>query len=537
MKSFDKINLLAILIICLIGCDSYTQQQQHIPWPSLADSPWPNNRGDAQATGRSKYVGPRTPNVIWRKDMPLGILHGPVIGYNNDLFVGTRAFRGFTGDTTNFFYSLDKNGENIWTFITSTPQANIAGPTITNNGIIYFASTEPGGLYAPNPNGTLKWINEKFVAIYLTRYIPLAKNNNLYITWFDTLFVLQPENGNIIDTIHSFLGYNIADDIVFSTGGDTIFYFSGRIQTEDPKALNAMTIQGEHLWAVEFHWNTHNRGTPVVDNENRIYIFAEETPANKFLYCINPDGTINWQYPLDINENYEDYSSPTIDRNGNIIFPSSKFVGPDADSGYVTSLDYYGNLNWKTSLGHYWNDGAFINSGLVSDAEGKIYCGSSYGTNTNFWCLDSDGEILWKLDLEGYEYDTSPAINSEGTIYIGTHLGSIFQNHIRNLIAVRDTVTSVENNAQVILKYKLEQNYPNPFNSLTHIKYTISQSGIVSLKVFDMLRNEIKTLVNRYQNLGEYDVLFESNDLSSGIYFYTLNSGNFTATKKLILLK
>jgi hypothetical protein len=532
MEHFKGINLLAIFIFYFIGNESCPQQQQHIPWPSFADSPWPTTRGDAQATGRSNYIGPKVPNVLWRKDMPLGIIHGPVIGYNDDLFVGTRAVNG--GGSENYFYSFDKSGENIWTFITQGQNANVAGPTIANDGTIYFRSIGPGGLYALNPDGTLKWNNEKFTAIYYTRYISIAKNHNIYIAWVDTLFIIGPQNGNVIDSVYI---PNIVDDIVFSTGGDTIFYFTGRIQTQDPKALNAATIEGEHLWSIEFHWNTHNRGTPVVDNENRIYVFAEEVPTDKFLYCINPNGTVNWKYPLDSNENYENYSSPTIDKNGNIIFPSSKFVEPDADSGYITSLNYYGNLNWKTSIGHYWDDGAFINSGLVCDAEGKIYCGSSYGTSTNFWCLDNDGIILWKLDLEGYEYDTSPAINSEGTIYIGTHLDLFYQNHIRNLIAVRDTVTYVENNDKEILSYQLEQNYPNPFNPITHIQYTIPQSGNVSLKVFDILGNEIATLVNKYQNSGEYDVLFDGNDLSSGIYFYTLISGNFMATKKLILLR
>jgi outer membrane protein assembly factor BamB len=266
-------------------------------------------------------------------------------------------------------------------------------------------------------------------------------------------------------------------------------------------------------------------------------MFAEDTPSDKFLYCINPDGTINWKYPLDSNENYENYSSPTIDSNGNIIFPSSKFVSPNADSGYITSLDYNGNPNWKISIGHYWDDGAFINSGLVCDAEGKIYCGSSYGNCTNFWCLDNDGTVLWKLDLEGYEYDTSPAINSEGTLYIGTHLDLLFQNHMRNLIAVSDTVTSVKNNGKEISSFRLEQNYPNPFNPSTHIDFMLKERTNVTLKVYNTMGQEIKTLVDEEMIPGYYSRIFDGSNLSSGVYFYTLTAGNFMATKKLILLK
>jgi len=155
-----------ILISVLLTGLNYSQQQHHIPWPSLADSPWPNTRGDAQATGRSKYIGPRTPNVVWRKDMTLGILYGPVIGYNDDLFVGTRAINGSAGE--NYFYSIDKNGEDIWTYITQGNRANVAGATITNDSTIYFGSlgttaSGTGGIYALNYDGTLKWRNKRFI--------------------------------------------------------------------------------------------------------------------------------------------------------------------------------------------------------------------------------------------------------------------------------------------------------------------------------------------------------------------------------------
>ncbi len=522
------------IFITLLLCGViYSQQQVHIPWPSYADSPWPTTRGDAQATGRSQYTGPRTPNVLWRKDMPFGIMHGPVIGYNDDIFFGTRTFRGFTGDSTNFFYSLDKRGNNNWVYITDRPHANEAGPTITNDGSIYFASvgSSGGGLYALNSDGTLKWNNRKFMYIAYTRYISVAQNHNLYLPWIDTLYVLEPQNGTIIDAISS--PFINPTEVIFSVGGDTIYYYSGSMATGEFQKLNAITLQGDKLWSFEI---AHNFGTPVVDNQNRIYIFAAETPANRFLYCINPDGTVNWQHQLETRENFESRSSPTIDKNGNVIFPSSKFTDTGADSGYITSLDYNGNLNWRTAIGHYWDDGAFINSGLVSDAEGKIYCGSSYGTSTNFWCLDSNGTILWKLSLEGYEYDTSPAINSEGTLYIGTHLGSLYQYHERNLIAINDEGMSVDDENQE-MTFRLFQNYPNPFNPSTHIDFMLMERTNVSLKVFNTLGQEVKTIVNEEMIPGYYSRIFDGKELPSGVYFYELVTDKTRITKKMLLLR
>lgn len=99
-------------------------------------------------------------------------------------------------------------------------------------------------------------------------------------------------------------------------------------------------------------------------------------------------------------------------------------------------------------------------------------------------------------------------------------------------------VTSIEDDFKVRLNsYILFQNYPNPFNSTTNIRYTIPQSGKVKLEVFDILGNEIAAIVNENQPAGIYEVEFNAEDLPSGIYFYSLTSGNFTATKKLILLK
>ncbi|MDW8466137.1 MAG: T9SS type A sorting domain-containing protein [Chloroherpetonaceae bacterium] len=86
--------------------------------------------------------------------------------------------------------------------------------------------------------------------------------------------------------------------------------------------------------------------------------------------------------------------------------------------------------------------------------------------------------------------------------------------------------------------YNLEQNYPNPFNPTTNIRYSIQQTGLVTLKVYDLLGREVATLVNEVQPPGNYEVQFNaSTRTSSGIYIYRLQSGNFTRTMKMMLVK
>ncbi|MEJ2103186.1 MAG: T9SS type A sorting domain-containing protein, partial [Ignavibacteriaceae bacterium] len=104
--------------------------------------------------------------------------------------------------------------------------------------------------------------------------------------------------------------------------------------------------------------------------------------------------------------------------------------------------------------------------------------------------------------------------------------------------------TSVELDINRNIDFVLQQNFPNPFNPSTKIKYTISSvtlSGVevslVILKVFDVLGKEVATLVNEEKPSGTYDVEFNGSNLPSGIYFYQLKAGEYSNTKKMILLK
>ena len=95
-----------------------------------------------------------------------------------------------------------------------------------------------------------------------------------------------------------------------------------------------------------------------------------------------------------------------------------------------------------------------------------------------------------------------------------------------------------EDNLRSIPKsFALYQNYPNPFNPKTKIKYSIAYREFVTLKVYDILGKEIAALVNKEKVAGNYEVEFNGSNLSSGVYFYRMQAGEFTSTKKFILLK
>jgi hypothetical protein len=86
-------------------------------------------------------------------------------------------------------------------------------------------------------------------------------------------------------------------------------------------------------------------------------------------------------------------------------------------------------------------------------------------------------------------------------------------------------------------RYNLEQNYPNPFNPTTTIKYELPELSFVTLRVYDVLGGEIVILVNEEKTGGSYEVEFNARTLTSGIYFYQLQAGDFVETKKMVLMK
>jgi len=83
----------------------------------------------------------------------------------------------------------------------------------------------------------------------------------------------------------------------------------------------------------------------------------------------------------------------------------------------------------------------------------------------------------------------------------------------------------------------MEQNYPNPFNPTTNIRFSLISSNHVTLKVYNMLGQEMVTLVDEPKNSGTYEVNFDATNLPSGTYFYSISAGSFTSVKKMMLIK
>ena len=140
------------------------------------------------------------------------------------------------------------------------------------------------------------------------------------------------------------------------------------------------------------------------------------------------------------------------------------------------------------------------------------------------------GKYNVSVDKAGYDESALKEVNVSYDM-MGNPVNGEASFTINSVLSVSVTSTVQPKN------YSLEQNYPNPFNPSTTIKYSLPSNGAVSLKVYNLIGQEVATLINSYQTSGEYTVPFNASNLSSGVYFYRLESGSFNVVKKMLLIK
>jgi hypothetical protein len=230
-----------------------------------------------------------------------------------------------------------------------------------------------------------------------------------------------------------------------------------------------------------------------------------------------------------------------------------KFISNELYDNFGETAGYAGDINNDGYSDLILSATGHKNANCVMVGGAYIYLGSSNSDTTADYFLE--GEKKWSTfgfncgtlgDINGDGYDEFYIIAPQypDTAGTGNELGKIYVYSMKKFLVGID-----ENDEQIPQKYYLEQNYPNPFNPTTTINYSIpsviARSGatrqstdlLVQLKVYDILGREVATLVNKEQAPGNYSVKFDASKLPSGIYFYRLECGNFSSTKKMLLLK
>ena len=391
-------------------------------------------------------------------------------------------------------------------------------------------------------------------------------------------------NGIIIDNTHGLFDPQISER---GTGPVLLIPDSGQDRIVMVSLANGDVLDPSFFPPGTFNFSTPKkalltpRATILVSDQINDAIYEYDTTGT-YLRIFAPVGGVN----TNIMENVRDivFKGNTFNYNGNILAAISQ--GGNANtiqefdtagnnigtylSGPISGPFCFGFRAWDIiiscgvgtpKLHRFSYSGTFLGSLGGSDVYGTmqqmVVSGDNSfivacltGTYAGLVKFDSSGNRLGVLNgvttnygvhrLQNGNYITS---NPSGIHEIDDVTGTL----VRTIMPMTgqyfsiydpDMLLSVPNNTGIVpSQYKLYSNYPNPFNPSTKIKFAIPNNGITKVVVYNSLGKEVSVLVNRFHTAGEYEYNFDASGLSSGVYFYTLTSGDFRGTKKMLLLK
>jgi Secretion system C-terminal sorting domain len=306
-------------------------------------------------------------------------------------------------------------------------------------------------------------------------------------------------------------GFNVPDYTVKRTPLITI---SGIVKYTDSAIVSAGTVKA--LWLDTANFQIVVRDStgiltngsyflPNVPQSGPVFIMAYPSSEDAFIPTYH-QSTVSWQNALLVNT---DSSSSGIDVFANRIqyLPNQSFI--------------YGYIN-----GNQVSPSVFLKDAIIYARAGGIYKGFAVSMQNGYYKIPSlpQGNYTLYADRIGYIGQTITSNLNSDSIRVDFNL-------IRLPIGIKNLSKGVPK------EYVLEQNYPNPFNPETKIRFSISKSGLVKLTVYNILGKEITSLVNQYLNPGTYEVVFNSNNIPSGVYFYIMESGSYISARKMILIK
>jgi sugar lactone lactonase YvrE len=367
-----------------------------------------------------------------------------------------------------------------------------------------------------NYSGSLKC--EIFLKILGNRSFGLTNDNNgnIYFTTGDgsgngVLNKISPVGS--ISTIASFKGSFIGPGLAVDKDGFFIIPIGNNVIKVSTEG-EVTTLFSTEALGIKRAINL------VLDNKNNIYIIDDiaskvykvDSLFNTSIFIDNPSSIEKPFSLMDMNFD-KDYKNVYL---------------AESERGRILkySLNEDGLPDKMEIL--YENNSSGILSNITIDEDGSIYI---VPYNGNRLITIKDKEVM-EFELTGTSGVLNAFVknNNGRNILFISGSGGIFT------VNLSSTTSAGEKNG-MLKDYQLYQNYPNPFNPSTLISYQIPVDASVDLKVYNSLGAEVSTLVNQKQTAGIYNVIFDGSNLASGIYFYRIRAGEFSNTKKLILMK
>ncbi len=371
----------------------------------------------------------------------------------------------------------------------------------------------------------------------------------------DDLYLIKTDNNG--DTLWTKIYGGLWGEVGISIEQDKEgnYIATGYTMSFDPGNADVWILKfdeiGDTLWTRRVGGSQEEYGYSIKQTKNEGYIitgYTQSFGSNHDVYLIRLDssGDIIWTnhyggQGVDFGEEVLE-----LDDDGFIIAGYTTSYGIGGYDCYLVRVDLNGDTLWTRHYGGEFDDKAyaielfedgFVLAGYTQNAGSTER--DAFIIKTNF-----NGDTVWTKTIGGLYNDFVFDIHKtddNGLILTGQF--DIYGDYNQDvwLVKIDNLVTGLESESFPI-HYILSQNYPNPFNPTTTIKYLIPELSFVTIKVYDVLGNEVATLIKEEKPAGSYEVEFSVGQnsilsLSSGIYFYQLRSGNFVETKKMILMK
>ncbi len=362
-------------------------------------------------------------------------------------------------------------------------------------------------------------------------------------SWSDpamSISFINPSTGWIIRTKGSYDQWKGA--VVYKTTNGGANWSKVTIPSYDA-GMYIQFVDANNGWILVFntgftgvgYFRTTNGG----NNWNPIY-----PPVIGFPFFINANN--GWLMPADPSGLTSDSIRKTTDggltwtspwgTNAQVEFNAIHFS--DINNGWVVGRN--GRILRTTNSGTSWSyvtnagiDSTYRSKTVFALDANRVWIGTKKsGTSNHFVLHTTNGGASWTSQITPLRYDIF-SIHFYDAQYGGltSDYGAICRTTTGGVVSVEN---EIDQNPKT---FGLRQNYPNPFNPSTNIEYTIPRTSSVLLKVFNLLGQEVATLVNETKSVGTHNVVWDAAELKSGVYFYTLQAGSSIETKKLILIK
>ncbi len=475
------------------------------------------------------------------------------------------------------------NGDSLWSYIFSS--GNFADDYFLSivqgdSGFIYLACcaiTIQRAFYVIklSPDGNLIWTTQIPDMIGESNNKPSKRlkvdnNGNVYFTGTKSFNFLTVKLNSLGDTLwtksYGNPGYTYDDPSALTIDNDQNVYVTGKQMING--SYDFCTIKyntnGELQWANNYDGPAHSTDYSyaiTTDQTGNVYVCGSSNldGSSNTDYCIikyNSIGDTLWVRKYDGSENLSDEAFLIYLDNKYHLYIGGNIYNGNPNSGgsgtdfCVLQYSLSGDLEKSFVYNGAGNDEDYLND-FTFDNSGNIFLTGESFTNSNTYrdiCIakfDSTSNLQWQTTYSGcsgIDRGNAVVVNDLDEIFVAGEANYDFF-----IIKYKESATSVETNTVEPTSYFcLSQNYPNPFNPSTKIRYSIpsnvkGEMSIVTLKVFDILGNEIATLVNEEKSAGTYEVTFNPESSikhpASGIYFYQLRAGEFVQTKKMLMIK